>query len=412
MKIMFVVSLFSGLESSVSKARWKPSGVPTIYKLINALVQSPHEVIYLFTCKDKQSKWTEGSDKTLILEGLKTKVIVLAGVRAIPRWLGFLRGYLKEIRQIWSLWRIYRRFRPNLLYFDRANLWAAGLFARCFKTPVVLRVMGVKYDMLEALNGKRPIHFIMRWAYRANYASIICTQDGSGVEFWAKKALNQKSSRKILINGVDMDKRGEVFDPRLMSLPKDRTIVMFLGRLEKVKGCDEFLGGFLQALEKEKTGLHALIIGEGSRSEFLCEMIESYDANDSVTFIDELPHDQIIMAHELSDIYVSLNHLGNLSNANLEAMKSGRCMILPRSQPEQGIDLVTDEIIPETAALRIPNASDTKLLAEAILYLHRNPAEREERGKAMAKVAQSFIPSWDSRIKVEINLLQRASKQA
>ena len=43
-------------------------------------------------------------------------------------------------------------------------------------------------------------------------------------------------------------------------------------------------------------------------------------------------------AHTLCDIYVSMNHFGNLSNANLEAINANDCMIIPSPQKHDGID--------------------------------------------------------------------------
>ena len=37
MKIFFVTRLFTGFENSLKQSRWRPEGLPTIYKLINEL---------------------------------------------------------------------------------------------------------------------------------------------------------------------------------------------------------------------------------------------------------------------------------------------------------------------------------------------------------------------------------------
>ena len=405
-KIMYVVSLFSGLETSMRERCWKPTGVPTIYKIIDKLDQGPDSLHLVFTCKNEQSTWKQAKDQTFSIKGLQAKVRVLAGNESIPSGFGRLRSGLKEIRQIWKLWQLYRQIKPDLIYFDRANLWAAGLFARLCDVKIVFRVMGVKYDMLESLTGKCPRHYIMRWAYRAPFAAVICTEDGSGSEQWAKRALNPKVVRKILINGVDLKISPQEIDPRLLALPQNQTIVLFLGKLEKVKGCDSFVKGFLQALEQERQGLHALIIGAGYLEKEIRELVGKKQAENCVTFIDRLMHEQVIKAHQLSDIYVSLNRLGNLSNANLEAMKSGSCMIFPNSQPELGIDLVVDQMIPNSAVMRVPHADDIPSICEAILILHRNPSKRKKMAEKMEQVANRFIPGWEKRLNEELELLQ------
>ena len=40
MKVLVVARLFSGLAESLSRGRWEPSGVPAIYKLLEALARA------------------------------------------------------------------------------------------------------------------------------------------------------------------------------------------------------------------------------------------------------------------------------------------------------------------------------------------------------------------------------------
>ncbi len=39
-KILYVCRLFNGLETSVKSRKWNPTGVPTIYKIIETLDSS------------------------------------------------------------------------------------------------------------------------------------------------------------------------------------------------------------------------------------------------------------------------------------------------------------------------------------------------------------------------------------
>ena len=45
-------------------------------------------------------------------------------------------------------------------------------------------------------------------------------------------------------------------------------------------------------------------------------------------------------AHKLCDIYVSMNHFGNLSNANLEAINANDCMIIPSPQKKMVLMII------------------------------------------------------------------------
>ena len=116
MRILLVVRLYSGLEGGLVERRWRPHGVPTVYHLIEALDRGDHDVRFVFTCKDSGSAWRHRSHRTFAVEGLRRPVTVLAGGNALPRALGRARGYLREARQAWPIWRLHRDFRPDVMY--------------------------------------------------------------------------------------------------------------------------------------------------------------------------------------------------------------------------------------------------------------------------------------------------------
>jgi glycosyltransferase involved in cell wall biosynthesis len=214
-----------------------------------------------------------------------------------------------------------------------------------------------------------------------------------------------------VINGVDPlpESTGPVHEA-LSALPTDKTIVLSVGKLEQAKGADCFIDAFLSAWAQEPTGLHALVVGTGSLEQVLRQKVSDAGASDAVTFISRLPFAQVAEARRRSDIYVSLNRLGNLSNANLEAMLLGQCMVFPQAQPDSGIDLATDALIPADAVRRIPHAGDTDALASVLLDLHRTPAERQRMGAAIRQAAQGFLGSWDRRIGWELDLIERLAR--
>jgi len=409
MKVLYVARLFSGIESSLIVQEWRPTGVPAVFKMIEAIERGNNDLRLVFTCKDYEEQWKEKIDRTLKVKGLNTKITVLSGSKGFYSKLIKIRGLIREIRQTYGIRRICREFQPDILYIDRVNFIPAAFFARYSGIPVVLRLMGVGTPFLKEIlsdNRKKLINKIARWAYRSPFAFVICTQDGSGAESWLATLINRSIPRKLLINGVDVEKPSCLIDQRLAGLPEDRTTVFFVGRLEKLKGCEEFLWAFLIANGNAKKQLHAVIVGDGSLDGSLWEIVEKNSAREHVTFIKELPHKQIIYANLRADIYVSLNRGGNLSNANLEAMKTGCCMIFPASQPDHDIDIITDKLIPLDAAIRISDPDNIQALADAILLLHRNPKKRLELGVKMKKAAEKFIPSWEERISDEIEILQ------
>lgn len=411
MRVLYICRLFTGLERSLRQRRWEPTGVPTIYRMIEELDRSAGDVCFMLARKDvgrgSFSAWTEKQDYCLNIEGLCHPVNVLAGEERYPRWLGHkLRSLLRELRHLWMAARAMRRFKPDLIYVDHANFLSAAIFSRLLHTPVVYRLMGVYPAMRAALSSRRLSQRVLRWAYRSPFALVICTQDGSGVEPWLDQALHHGIRRAVLLNGVSRNMLSGDIDPRLASLPLDRPRVLFAGKLETYKGCDDFVEAVLRLRRTHAGRVHAIVIGVGNQHEALVEQVRVAGAAEDFTFIDRLPHDQMLAVYRCVDIYVSLNTLGNLSNVNLEAMLSGVCMVFPEADPGTGIDVETDRLIGRDTAVRIPRVGRVEALAHALAHLCDSPEERRRLGQGMAEMAERFIPPWEQRIAYEYSLLE------
>ena len=139
MKVLYVGRLFSGLESSLVDGTWHPTGVPTIYRVIERLDRTA-EMRLILANKDNARIWKEASDCSVQLEGLQTPVLVLAGSGKGARRLS---GIMRELRHTWRILVEVVRCRPDVIYIDHANVIAAGVLARLGIAPVVFRVMGI-----------------------------------------------------------------------------------------------------------------------------------------------------------------------------------------------------------------------------------------------------------------------------
>ena len=77
MRLMYVCRLFSGLAQSLKQKKWEPRGVPTIYRLIEALDQTNDEILFVFTVKDKLVGWQANTIHSFQVEGLRNSVTVI-----------------------------------------------------------------------------------------------------------------------------------------------------------------------------------------------------------------------------------------------------------------------------------------------------------------------------------------------
>jgi len=401
------------LENSFSSKVWSPSGVPTIYKIINE-IDKHHTARFIFTAKDSGSgcfsKWNESNDKEIIVSGLRHKVCVISGADFFPSWIGRrARVALREIRQLFVIAIEIIKFKPDLIYCDHANVIVGGIFSRLQRrVPVVFRVMGVDGFMRQCLRPRGFMQRLYKWSYRSPFNLVLSTQDGSGVEMWMKSALRSTVKRKILLNGVDNIYSSTIRDERLLRIPNNRIVVLFVGKLEKYKGCHEFVQSIIILLNKNQVGhIHSLIIGTGNEEKKLKALVSSNNLNSYFTFIDALPHSQILSAHSISDIYVSLNYFGNLSNANLEAIQSNNCIVMPDSQPNIGVDVVTNNLL-KKSIVTVP-IKNPLILSDVLYNLIKSKKNREKMSSSIKKVKKDFLWTWGERIDKEMDLLKKIS---
>ncbi len=413
MRVLALLRLFSGFEEALATGRWRPEGAPGLARLLERLGRD-HEMFAVFAVKDYESGWSDSCDRLVEVDALGEAAVVLAGADAVRQWRVPRRliPHAVELRQLIRACRIYRRVSPDLVYVGYAQLWAGAVLARVTSTPVVFRVMGVYPDMKHVLTGRGIAAALYRWAYRSPWSAVVFTQDGSGVEWWAQRALRRRTPSYFLLNGVDRPDPSDL-DPGeyAAAIPEDAVVVGFLARLHPHKGCLEFAEAFIRAATKTP-GLHALVIGDGPLRREMEERFDVAGVGTAVTFTNRIGHHDILSALSRVDIYVSLNRLGNLSTANLEALRLGKCVIMPRASGSTGVDEVTERLLPDDAVVHVPAVEDTDAIADAIVRLRENPKMRMQLSERTKKIADELIPTWDERIEREFAVLESTAARA
>jgi glycosyltransferase involved in cell wall biosynthesis len=407
MRILYVSRLFSGLAEGIRERRWDPRGVPTVYRLLEALDKSEHDLRIVFTVKDDAVGWEGTETQTFPIEEFGCEITVIPQRARLPATFGRARGYLREIGHYREICRLSDDFAPDLAYFDRVNVYQAALLARRTTIPVVWRVMGVPPAMHEMLDLNGPVARLTRWAYRAPFAMVTCSRDGSGGEQWMNRALAPDTPRRIMLNGVDIKIAKPLAEDIKARIEGPETKVLFVARLVEDKGCLEFVDAVSAALNTAPGRFRAIIAGSGPLANPMRERVQNAGHADRFHFLGQLPHDEILGLLRDCDIYVSLNRMCNLTNANLEAMRTGICMIIPASPGIRGIDVDTDELMPPDTIWRIPDAGDVGALCDALIRLDSNADERKRRAQVTFKKAAKFIPTWTDRIGEEIQMLEQ-----
>ena len=411
MRVLYICRAFLGLESTWRDGQWEPAGVPTVYKVIEALDTQAEELRLIFTVRGEEESMKDqscSSFREIKVDGLRSRILVSYGPFHFPRFLRNLQMVLVEVMHIVRVLREVFKMRPDLVYVDRGNLIPGAFAARFTKVPVLLRLMGIPPPMWDIFNSRHPWLLVMRWAFRSPFAQVLCTQDGTPGEAFMNTALRPGVPRQMMLNGVDMQRDRVVPNPQIARIPHDKFVVLFVGRLVALKGPETFVEAVLRLVPAHTDRIHALMIGTGELEEQLRARVAEIGAENMITFVSSVPHRQIGLIYRLADVYVSLNRMGNLSNANLECMHNGLCMIVPPSRPEEGTDVDLDRLMPQDTIIRLsPNTDEVSQLASLIDELSRNPVQVQERKRRTAAVAAVTLKFWEERIAAEMNMLKK-----
>ncbi len=407
MKILFALRLYSGLENSVINEKWQPNGIPTIYKLLES-IDKKHDIKVLLMHKIpnemQYSKYKENHNKTILFKEFKGSFEVISSIYSNEHRLNKYKRIREEFFHFKVILKYIIKEKPDLIYIDNANIWSAGLIARIQSSPVVFRLLGI-YPYITKLSQNK-LNFsqrVLKWLFKAPFSLVINTNDGSGKSTHIKKLLKKNTNYHLLLNGVDIPKLQKNQIVNKINISETKLVCLFISKLETYKGCLIFVDAMIQAMQKG-IELHAIIIGEGSQKKNIETLIQKEDMSNNFSILGNIPHNDIFYYHSISNIYISLNQLGNMSNTNLEAIKFGQVVIFPRS-----LDNETDnediKLFGEKNILWIKNPYDKAGLIFHLEKINNNRSLLTSYKSQILSISK-LLPSWKERINKEVSLLE------
>ena len=78
------------------------------------------------------------------------------------------------------------------------------------------------------------------------------------------------------------------------------------------------------------------IVGTGSQFKRLKNYVKIKKLEHTIKFLGSVTHNYVNDIYDISDIFISLNTTGNMSNTCLEAFNSGICCIIPEENQSTG----------------------------------------------------------------------------
>ena len=288
------------------------------------------------------------------------------------RIVSFPINLLSTMTQIRAL---VRKIKPDIVhahYITDCGFWGtlSGFH------PLVLSAWGS--DVLVDPRKSRIYRYFVEFALKR--ADLVTTEGENAIGEMIRLGTDPNKINLIL-HGVDT----RIFSPKDRS-PKeafrvfDSLVVISIRGLKPIYDVETLIKSIPAVLE-QMPKVEFIIADDGLQKNYLKDLAMSLDVLDSISFVGQLPHDQIPSYLAAADVYVSTSLSDTISVSLLEAMTCGLAPVVTdvgdvRKWIEDGEN---GFVIP----VKRPD-----LLAEKIVYLLNNEELRDKMGKANRRLIE------------------------
>jgi glycosyltransferase involved in cell wall biosynthesis len=262
-------------------------------------------------------------------------------------------------------------------------------YARKYNVPYVLQAHG----SVPRIMAKRRL----KWVYDVFFGHKLL-RDASKVIALSQTEVQQCENMgipnekvAIIPNGVNLEEYKDLpskgsFRSKF-SIGEDVKMILFLGRIHKIKGIDFLVKAYAYLLEKLKLDNSLLVIA-GSDDGYLGELKQLLSSmkmmTDDVLLTGPLYGRDKLEAYVDADVFVLPSRYETLPNVVLEVYSCSKPVIA------SNVESISDIVIPGKTGFLFPSG-DIQELAEIIAYMLKHPEEAEEMGhRARKRVEDEF----------------------
>ena len=323
--------------------------------------------------KEAKSLAKAGYDVTLVAQHDKEEIV--DGIRIVPLPRPKNR-FERMTRTVWSAYRKALKINADIYHFHDPELIPAGLLLKLFTKAKVIR--DVHEDYSKVIRGK---HYLSPWMRRF-IARVFSIFD----EFTAKRFSSivsatpaiAKQFEKLNNNSVTIQNfpiLDELHTRETIPWKKRSNAVAYVGGISKLRGAKEMVEAV--GLASKKADIRLMLAGDFSPRSLKKEM-ELMEGWKQTEYLGYLSREKI--SRFLGNIKVGLvlfhpepNHISAQPNKLFEYMSSGIPVIAS--------DFPLWRVIVESAGCGLlVNPMKPKEIADAVIYLLKNPEEAEEMG--------------------------------
>ncbi|AWI06386.1 glycosyltransferase family 4 protein [Clostridium drakei] len=218
-----------------------------------------------------------------------------------------------------------------------------------------------------------------------------------------KNVLKSKGIEKVRVISVGLDlniipdiKKNKNELREELKLPRDKKILIFVGRLEEYKNPLQAIK-IMKELNNKSTNYYLIMVGTGSMKDIVIKRIDKYNLTSNIKIIDKIENNKIHNYYRASDIFLNFNTREIFGMSILEAMYN-KCKVIAVKAP--GPNFIIDNNV---NGIIIDNL-------ECSTWVNRIMKEdNEDMGElANKKIFDEF--NWDSIVDKYIEMFNDISK--
>lgn len=396
LEFVILSRFFSGLHESIRDKELKPTGIPAFINFTN-YVSNSYDTTWIIACKTYQeSSLINHKDHIFHINRIRFIVIPYKKYYPLPEVVNLL------INDIIAFFKVYKHVgnkkKNKFIYSDRSNIIPLALLKRVLGFKTIIRILGMYPDQKRIVDSTvyKILHPLKFLAYRTKFDLAIGTQDGSGIEQFMDELINRNTPKHILINGSSVSPRIIKPDPKNIRL-------LYVGTLSHSKGIQHLLKS-IKLLASKYDNFTLTVVGKGPLYQECKNFIEVNNLINHIRLMGAIKKSKLFEIYQHSDVYISINKLGNISNTVLEAAGAGLCMILLGADRKNKVDQFSEKFWGDNI-LYVGRKDLDKNLSKQIELILSNPTKITKYSKKIGIFAKANLVDWSDRIRKELNLI-------
>ena len=312
---------------------------------------------------------------------------------------------------------LHRALEKNIKKFDLIHITSVFLsasmlgayYAKKFKKPYIISPRGsfmeepLRYYSLAKFLKKKIYIFLIEKRNLAGAEAIHFTIEKEKDDY-LKLVLPLKKDI-IIPNSIDMEEfntiaRDNVEFRKKFKIATDKKIILFMGRLHKIKGLDTLIPAFAEVLKKEPKAV--LVLAGPDERDYKKEIelkIENckLKIDNEVVFTGMLVGADKIAAFQESNIFVLPSYSENFGMAVIEAMAAKKPVVITkgvgisREVEVVGAGLIVEKDVSQVAGAILKILGNPQIAAE----MGRRGCELVEKEFSSEKIAEKFLEEYN-----------------